>query len=128
MRVYSNTHLIWPQLIHITQAARLYPGQWFNYHFFKVNDINPLKLISYSPISLLQENRQYYCYDKFYNKYLHKIQNSYDMATVINQKPADNVTSIYFPNCVSPCDIIVIYDNNINNKIPIIHSSYFILC
>jgi hypothetical protein len=64
MRIFSNIILTWTQVIHVSQAARLYPGKWHNYYFYRIASRNPTRIITYSPVYLLQKNKQYYCYNR----------------------------------------------------------------
>ncbi len=86
MRLYSNTLLSWPKTLHLFQVARLYPGQWQNYYIYHIQNIKPLCITTHSPIEFLQENHQYYCYDKYdRNKKLENYDNIFEMASVYNK-------------------------------------------
>lgn len=110
MRIYSNTLLSWPQVIHVFQAARLYPGRWYHYYFYKINHVQPYVLTTNSPIELLQENCQYYCYDKYYrDERLEKYGNYFEMISVANKEPEFGIeTWGYIPKVAAANDIIVI--------------------
>lgn len=110
MRIYSNILLSWPQTIHVFQAARLYPGQWRNYNIYKINCVQPLVLTSYSPMELLQENCQYYCYNKYYrNKRLEKYGNTCELVSDANQQ-----IWVHIPKVVEANDIIVMRNDTAN--------------
>ncbi len=107
MRIYSNTLLSWPQTIHVFQAARLHPGQWMNYYFYRIERVQPLVITTHSPIELLQENCQYYCYDKYYrDKRLEQYGNTFEMVSIANQEPVK--TWVHIPKVAGATDIIVI--------------------
>lgn len=115
MRLYSNTILSWPSALHAFQASRLYPGRWHHYYFYKIQDINPLVLTTYSPIDLLQENCQYYCYDKYYrDKRLEQYGNTLVAANIHNQQSTfGKETWIHIPKCAEVNDVIAIRNNNV---------------
>ena len=110
MRLYSNTILSWPQVLHAFQAARLYPGRWYHYYFYKIQHITPLVLTTNSPIELLQENCQYYCYDKYHrDKRLEQYGNTFVSANIHNkQLGLGEETWIYIPKIAEVDDIIAI--------------------
>ena len=70
MRIYSNKLLSWPQIIHVTHAARLYSGVWCNYNFYTIKSIDPLEISTWAPLQLLEKDRYYYCYESFYDYYI----------------------------------------------------------
>ncbi len=113
MRIYSNTLLSWPQVLYAFQAACLYPGRWMNYYYYRINDIAPLSLTTYSPIELLQENCQYYCYYNYHrDKQAEAFDNSFKMISILNNKPQFGRKSwAYIPKVAEPNDIIVIRDD-----------------
>ena len=113
MRIYSNTLISWPHGLHLFQAARLYPGRWHNYYLYRVKQINPLEIITYSPINILQENRQYYCYDRFYRDLRpEKFGNSLELVSVNNKIiPFDDKLCIYIPKQIEINDIIAVNHN-----------------
>ena len=110
MRLYSNTLLSWPQSLHLFQVARLYPGRWQNYYFYKINRVEPYVLTTYSPIEFLQENCKYYCYDKYYrDKRLEDYGNRFEMISLDNKEPEFGVeTWGYLPKVAGATDMIVI--------------------
>lgn len=121
MRIYSNTNLSWPQTLHIFQVARLYPQKWLHYNFYKIKQTQPLIISTNSPIELLENNYQYYCYDKYYrDKRLEKYRNTYELCSIINKTPEFNLESyIYIPKTIIRNDMIVIENsNNITGNIP----------
>jgi hypothetical protein len=123
MRIYSNTLLSWPQIIHVFQAARLHPGKWLNYHFYKIKTRKPLILTTYSPIELLQENNQYYCYDRYYrDTLLENCKNCFEPVSIPNNDfNLGEETWCYIPKFAESTDIIVVR-NDITNGFPSIHS------
>lgn len=110
MRIYSNIQLSWPQLLQVYTLSRIYPGQWYHYNFYKVLNTKPIQLLTYSPINLLQENRQYYCYDKLIaNK---KLEHSGNTSELIKFKNSVDIKQIYYPTTILPNDIMVIHEYN----------------
>ena len=102
--IYSNTYMTWPQVLHLSQQARLYSGRWQNYYMYCINNFNPLMLKTYSPIELLQENRHYYCYNHFYRyTHLESIGNKYQNLIINNLE-----TWVYIPKQAESNDIIVV--------------------
>ncbi len=105
MRIYSNTFLAWPQVIHLSHQARLYPGRWQNYYMYRVRQCDPLMLKTYSPVELLQENRYYYCFNHFHRyTRLERAGNKCENSIVNNNLE----TWIYIPKYAEPDDIIVV--------------------
>lgn len=115
MRIYSNTILSWPKTLHIFQESRIYTGRWNNYYFYRISDIKPLTIYSYSPMELLQENRKYYCYDQFYrDKRIEKIGNIYEKVYVSKKEhPFVKELSVNIPKTIEKDDIIVIKHNEV---------------
>jgi hypothetical protein len=120
MRIYSNTLLSWPIALHISQTSRIYPGKWFNYHYYKISNIHPLIINTYSPIELLQENCKYYCYNKYYRDKRSEIfHNTFKIVNNFNQKSDfGKETWIYIPKIIEINDIIVIKKNKTPNIYP----------
>jgi hypothetical protein len=116
MRIFSNTLLSWPQVLHTFQVARLYPGHWHHYYFYKIQHINPLVLTTHSPIELLQENCQYYCYYKYQrDKHIEQNGNIRVLAITHNQNPSfGEETWIHIPKIAEINDVIVIRNNDIS--------------
>jgi len=110
MRIYSNTLISWPHGLHLFQAARMYPGRWHNYYLYRVRQTNPLEFITYSPINLLQENRQYYCYDRFYRDLRpEKLGNSLELVSVHNKTVSfGEELWVHIPKYIKVNDIIAI--------------------
>lgn len=110
MRIHSNTLLSWPQTLHVFQASRLYQGRWMNYYFYKINSTNPLILTTHSPIEFLQENCQYYSYDKYYrDKRIEQYGNSFELVNIKNKETEfAKETWVYVPKAAEPDDIIVV--------------------
>ena len=112
MRIYSNTLLSWPQLLHVSQVARLQarPGHWHNYYFYRVGARSPTNIITYSPITLLQEDRQYYCYDKLQRNKLPDSWGTVNEMIRINNDPLPFPTEqwVTIPYHAAANDIIVI--------------------
>ena len=115
MRIYSNSLLSWPQTLHIFQAARLYPGRWMNYYFYKVKTRKPLILTTYSPIDFLQENNQYYCYDKYYrDTRLENCENLFEPVSIPNNElNLGEETWCYVPKFAESTDIIVVRNDRV---------------
>jgi hypothetical protein len=114
MRIFSNIPLSWPQVLHVSQAARLSPGRWHNYYLYKLTHVRPHILTTNSPLELLRENCQYYCYDKYHrDQRLEQFGNEFTMIS-INGKKADFgiETWGYIPKTVEPNDIISISSFN----------------
>jgi hypothetical protein len=110
MRLYSNTILSWTQTLHVFQIARLYTGRWHNYYFYKIINTKPIVLTTHSPIELLRENHQYYCYDKYYrDPRLETYGNSFEMVSVYNKKyQMCEEDWAHIPKLITEDDIIVV--------------------
>lgn len=110
MRMFSNTLLSWPHTLHAFQAARLYPGRWHHYYFYKIYCRQPLILTTHSPIEFLQENCQYYCYDKYYrDKRIEQFGNEFTLISINSKETNFDVeTWGYIPKGAETNDIIVI--------------------
>lgn len=109
MRLYSNKLLSWPQMLHAFQAGRLYTGRWQNYYFYRVSRVQPLVITTHSPLEFLQENNQYYCYEKYNrNKTLEGFENICESVFLQNQEMDYNETWIYVPKMINKNDIIVV--------------------
>ena len=110
MRIYSNTLLSWPQILHVSTTARLHVGRWQNYYFYRMNSRAPTNIITYSPISLLQEDREYYCYDRLQRNKLHDSWgNVNEMVTINNQSRfLPTKLCITIPYHAAANDVIVI--------------------
>jgi hypothetical protein len=114
MRIYSKTLLSWPLVIHISQAARLYPGQWQNYYLYRITNRYPnVKLKTYSPIKYLQENSSFFCYDK-YNCIKEVEKDSNELSLICNSlNKSINKQYIYIPKSANVDDILVVYKDNL---------------
>lgn len=114
MRIYSSTLLSWPQLLHVSQVARLQtrPDCWHNYYFYRLGARSPTNIITYSPITLLQEDRQYYCYDKLQRNKLPDSWGNVSEIARINNCPPPFPTEqwVTIPYHAAANDIIVIED------------------
>ncbi len=109
MRIYSNTFLAWPHVLHLSQQAYLYPGRWQNYYMYRVRQYNPLMIKTYSPIELLQENRHYYCFNHFHRyTRLERAGNKCENSIINNNLE----TWVYIPKYAEKGDIIVIKTDN----------------
>lgn len=125
MRIFSNIFLSWPHVLHISHASRLYPGRWQNYYFYRISARNPTEIFTYSPIMLLRENREYYCYDHYYRDTSpEKLGNITEMTT-INNKPASELW-VTIPKACKANDVIVIHDVS-NRANPNVNYSSFSL-
>ncbi len=109
MKLYSSTLLTWPQVLHLFQAGRLYPGRWQNYYFYKVLKVDPLLLYTHSPLSHLMENRQYYCYNK-YHRVPREEQGNKFVVTQMNEVQKD----VWFPVTAQAEDLLVVHDSNLS--------------
>ncbi len=117
MRVFSNTILPWPTLLSTFQAARLYPGRWGNYYIYIIDGVEPVKIRTYSPLKLLQENRYYYCYDNFNrNKRLELFGTVSENICISDSDSGSNYNKIqiYYPKIAYTNDVIVINDNSVS--------------
>lgn len=112
MRIYSCTLLSWPEILHVSQIARfqLSSGRWHNYYFYKVAARAPTNIITYSPISLLQENREYYCYERLLrNKLADSWGNVNEIVTVNNRShPFPTEVWSIIPYHIAANDVIVV--------------------
>lgn len=109
MKIFSSKLLSWPQVLHLYQAGRLYPGQWQNYYFYQVLIRKPLSIYTHCPLSLLQENRPYFCYNKFHRDKGLEWQNNEFMS--VNNYGVQN--TIFYPATIENDDILVVYDESL---------------
>ena len=81
-----------------------------NYYFYKINHVQPLVITTHSPIEFLQENCQYYCYDKYYrDKRLEQYGNTFEMVSIANQEPDfGKETWVHIPKVAGATDVIVV--------------------
>lgn len=115
MRIHSNTLLSWPQILHVSQAARLSRNSWLNYHFYKIQKTRPLIITTNSPIEYLEENCQYYLYENYYHNSELNYGNTYEHCSYINKNKLTEAW-IYIPKNTQYNDIIVLQHNNDGNK------------
>jgi hypothetical protein len=110
MRIYSKTLLTWPLTIHVSQAARIYPGKWHNYSFYLVKLTHPTIILhSYSPLEFLEENSPFYCYERYYrNESLELFGNKKVLASIQNNKYSSTENYIYVPKNIAINDIIAV--------------------
>jgi hypothetical protein len=106
MRIFSNIVLSRPHLLHINQVARFHPGKWNNYHIFRISMVEPLKIITYSPLNLLEDNRQYFCYHNFLRD---RTTNNQNKHVLMNE--SSNKYFIYVPETVGFNDVIIIHSD-----------------
>lgn len=82
MRLFSNTLLAWPEVLHVFQAARLSTGKWQNYSFSRV--------LSGESLPNVASGKQLYCYEHFYRKpELDIVINSWNSSKHAVSKPHD---------------------------------------
>jgi hypothetical protein len=113
MKLYSNIILSWPQMLHLSQRARIYSGKWNDYYFYKILQINPIIIHTYSPIELLQENIDYYCYNKYQRfKHLEEFGNKVEIITINDNKINSNKFYAYLPRTAVTNDVILIHMDN----------------
>lgn len=106
MRIYSSVELSFSKFLYLSNAGRVYPGRWLDNYLYLVKSKQPNKIITYSPVDLLQENRNYYCYDKSgIYKRCESRKNVCEMTTINNKQEL----IIYIPKCVEPDDMILIH-------------------
>lgn len=108
MPIYSNLNLSWPQCLQVFQQTRVYPGKWYNYNLFRIVNDHPLKIHSYSPIKLLQEDRKYYCYNIFENEHQVQCDNVKQLYTLNNGFHRN----LYLPSNILAGDIILVVSEN----------------
>lgn len=119
MRIYSNTILSWPQVLHVSQVARLYSGKWLNYNFYKIQKTSPLIITTNSSIEYLEKNCKYYCYNRYYrDEEFEQYGNILKYCTTNNTKDKFcTETSIYIPK-LAVCNDIIVFHNDINTGFP----------
>lgn len=66
MRIFSNTLLNWPDVLHVFHAARLSPHQWQSYSFYRIQKLEPFMIRTNSCPTLLEPSRQFYCYETYH--------------------------------------------------------------
>jgi hypothetical protein len=126
MRIHSNILLPWPQVIHAFNSSRIYNGMWGNFNFFRVTSTYPFDIHSYSSITLLETNRQYYLYnDYFRDTSLEKYGNTNKNITIYDPTTRNvGMTQIWIPKISNIGDVILVHtgDNG-----PINYNSFSIL-
>jgi hypothetical protein len=100
--------LSWPQIIHVSHAARITSGRWLQYNFYNVIHHKPLELHTRCPIENLNENWYYYCYDNYNNR--PKLESRINSYTVYYQNKEPYM--IYYPSNIKSGDCIVIRDEH----------------
>lgn len=122
MRIYSNTRLCLPNIIHTLHASMNTPvGRWDTLYFFHVQSVKPLTLKTSACIELLQENRKYYCYDKIYrNKSIEILGNISDTISYNMDTDNNNNIHVYIPKLTSSNDIIIVRDDT-SYEYPTLH-------
>ncbi len=106
MRIYSNKLLSWPQIIHVSQAARLHSGKWLKYYFYNIQSVKPLEIHTHSPLQLLAENRYYYCYDNNVRSIEKELSGNYIIFL------DTELRTIYYPVALKSGDFMVIQDDS----------------
>ena len=119
-RLFVNVELpSWQTGVHLTTCSRLYSGNWFNYHIYKVlkRDENEsiLHIHSFSPLEHLYNNtnEKFYCYYKYmrccshenyYPLYMHTfLHNSHTMKEPVKGE------LIKVPSNITAEDRLIIY-------------------
>ena len=104
MSIYSNLILPRNLYLQIFQEAKLYPGRWFNYTLY--NNKKTLLLHSYSPITILEKDRKYYCYKMFQDTHpVHLENQKYTYYNYYKQQ------QLFVPSLLIPGDVIVISED-----------------
>ncbi len=103
MRIFSNTLLAWPEILHVFQAARVNLEPWRNYYFYRIKQPDPLIFSTHSPLNLLQTPRQYYCYEQY--------ELNIRMGQFITGSKKTMGTRVYIPVYATVNDVIVIQDD-----------------
>lgn len=112
MRIHSNTLLSWKQSLQVFQMARIHPEKWHNYHFYNITNIYPLIITSDSSIELLENNYQYYYYNKYHRDIKNEmLGNTLETCLIYNnQNKKYQKHSIYIPKITKINDIIAIHN------------------
>jgi hypothetical protein len=111
MKLYSNKLLTWPSALHLRSISHIYYGKWLDYNIYKIQNINPLIINTYSPINKLHMDNTYYCYDKYeYNRSLDSTNKNH-IAHLYNDIYTYTVPKIKLPNNIEGGDIIVIHES-----------------
>ncbi len=99
---------------------------WGNFNFFRVTSTYPFDIHSYSSITLLETNRQYYLYnDYFRDTSLEKYGNTNKNITIYDPTTRNvGMTQIWIPKISNIGDVILVHtgDNG-----PINYNSFSIL-
>ncbi len=143
MRIYSNTPLSWPSLVHIYSVNRLSFKSWNNYHFYKIMSSDPVRIKHESPINYLKNNYNYSCYwnlveyknqkkssnweinieinamsNDYHKYYTNKLIN-YDINSGVQRYTRYYSNNyIYVPTAIKKGDLIVINNGNENAPAP----------
>ncbi len=142
MKIFSNTPLSWPSLLHVYTVHRISLKPWNNYHFYKIVDDNPIKIKHKSCINNLKTNYDYCCYwDLYEYKNTMKTSSNWEFKIHINSL-SDNYHKtysnkvinyhndmerythhynnyIYVPNTIEKDDLIVIHKPNNSGDYPL---------
>lgn len=105
MRIFSDKVLSWTQILHVNHGIRTYSNLWNNYHIYLLQDLKPLTIYSKSSLSILEENRYYYCYKNYIQDvYSEGFDNNYGVIRQYNK-----LYGVYYPENATFGDFIVIY-------------------
>jgi len=116
MRIFSNVslpHSHVKYLLENTKYSHTFCDLYsIKTYLYRVVNTNPIHLYTYSPVLHLEEDRKYYCYDKFNRDVRPELLgNTWDVATVegLNQYLDFGQSFwIYYPAAAKENDIIVI--------------------
>jgi len=115
MRIYSDRILSWNGILQATYAASISPNKWLNTYTYKIKQLRPTILHTFSPIEFLEEDRKYYFYNYLLrDKTCEHIPNIIDTIETINNKQVlfYNDYKIYLPFTAIAEDIIILHGDN----------------
>jgi hypothetical protein len=118
MRIYSNVVLNWPMLIYATNVAR---KRTHTHDVYRIMNVKPTIIHTYSSAHILQKNIRYYYYDDYKRlEYCDVFDNVTDTARIYNLESNINtdMSNIFLPSQLKAGDVIAIY-NNIRQVMPL---------
>lgn len=117
MKIFSNTPLSWPSLLHVYTVHRISLKPWNNYHFYKIITSDPIKIKHESCINNLKINYDYCCYwDLYEYKNTMKTSSNWEFKIHINSL-TNNYNKTYSNKVINYHNDMERYTRHYNNYI-----------